>query len=81
MIVARPESVAVEPMGSAPTQNNQLDARIRTLLFLGECYEADVELPGRHISVLRLTSARKCQEGERVRLTFPPEALQLWPRD
>ena len=81
MIVVRPESVIVEPVGSAAPQENQLDARIRTLLFLGECYEADLELPGRHISLLRLTSARKWKEGETVRLTFPPESLQLWPRD
>ncbi len=83
LIAVRPESIAVEPLeGGTPAEGaNQLRARIHTLLFMGETFEADIELPGGHNALLRLSPNRKWSEGEAVRLTFPADKLQLWGRD
>jgi iron(III) transport system ATP-binding protein len=81
LVSVRPESIIVEP---AETTNaagaNSLNATIRTLLFMGETYEADIELPGGHMALLRLSPAYDWQEGQAVRLTLPPSKLQLWDR-
>jgi iron(III) transport system ATP-binding protein len=81
LVSVRPESIIVEP---AETTNaagaNSLNATIRTLLFMGETYEADIELPGGHMALLRLSPAYDWREGQAVRLTLPPSKLQLWDR-
>jgi len=81
LVSVRPESIIVEP---AETTNaagtNSLSATIRTLLFMGETYEADIELPGGHMALLRLSPAYDWREGQPVRLTLPPNKLQLWDR-
>ena len=81
LVSVRPESIIVEP---AETTNaagtNSLKATIRTLLFMGETYEADIELPGGHMALLRLSPAYDWREGQPVRLTLPPNKLQLWDR-
>jgi ABC-type Fe3+/spermidine/putrescine transport system ATPase subunit len=82
LISVRPESILVDP-ADAPGGSgvNQIAAHIRTLLFMGETYEADIELPGGHMALIRLAPTRAWREGEPVRLTLPPEKLQLWDRD
>jgi ABC-type Fe3+/spermidine/putrescine transport system ATPase subunit len=81
LVSVRPESIIVEPAGApAPSGANQLAAHIRTLLFMGESHEADIELPGGHMALIRLAPTRAWREGEPVCLTLPPEKLQLWDR-
>jgi hypothetical protein len=59
---------------------NQLRAKIRTLLFMGESYEADVEFPGGHNALINLSPSRRWSEQQVISLTLPPEKLQLWDR-
>jgi iron(III) transport system ATP-binding protein len=81
LVSVRPESIIVEPAGAVTGGNtNSLNATIRTLLFMGETYEADIELPGGHMALLRLSPAYDWREGQAVRLTLPPGKLQLWDR-
>jgi iron(III) transport system ATP-binding protein len=81
LVAVRPESIIVEPAdGPTPAHGNSLSATIRTLLFMGETYEADIELPGGHMALLRLSPAYDWREGQSVRLTLPPNRLQLWDR-
>jgi len=81
LVSVRPESIIVEPSGTSATDTaNSLNAVIRTLLFMGESFEADIELPGGHMALLRLSPAYDWREGQAVRLTLPPNKLQLWDR-
>lgn len=81
LVSVRPESIIVEPAETTSAAGtNSLNATIRTLLFMGESYEADIELPGGHMALLRLSPAYDWREGQAVRLTLPPGKLQLWDR-
>ena len=73
------EAPSDETIGNAPS--NQLIATIKTLLFMGECHEADIEFPGGHMALVSLPPTRNWREGETVRISMPPEKLQLWDRD
>jgi ABC-type Fe3+/spermidine/putrescine transport system ATPase subunit len=88
LVAVRPESLRVEPMDAsgqagAPGSDsaNQLTATIKTLLFMGECHEADIEFPGGHMALVSLAPTRTWREGEAVRISLPPAKLQLWDRD
>ena len=85
LVAVRPESLLVEPAAgnasSAEASSNQLQATIRTLLFMGESHEADIEFPGGHMALISLPPTRVWHEGESVRISLPPEKLQLWNRD
>jgi ABC-type Fe3+/spermidine/putrescine transport system ATPase subunit len=81
LVSVRPESIIVEPAETTTLAGvNSLNATIRTLLFMGETSEADIELPGGHMALLRLSPAYDWREGQAVRLTLPPNKLQLWDR-
>jgi len=81
LIAFRPESLIVEETAdNTGTVKNQLRARIRTLLFMGESYEADVEFPGGHSALINLSPSRRWSEQQVIALTLPPEKLQLWDR-
>ena len=81
LVSVRPESIGVVPAdGQTSDAANLLKAHIRTLLFMGDCYEADIELPGGHMALIRLGPTRTWREGEPVHLTLPPDKLQLWDR-
>ncbi len=89
LVAVRPESLRVEPAAedagvkdaNAESSSNQLQATIRTLLFMGESHEADIEFAGGHMALISLPPTRVWHEGERVRIRLPPEKLQLWDRD
>ena len=80
LVSVRPESILVEPADGPANGANSLNAVIRTLLFMGETFEADIELPGGHMALLRLGPSYDWREGQTVRLTLPPRKLQLWDR-
>ncbi|MSQ51575.1 MAG: ABC transporter ATP-binding protein [Betaproteobacteria bacterium] len=93
LVAVRPESLLVEPADIAAKDSgeergediegtsNQIVATIRTLLFMGESHEADIEFPGGHMALVSLAPTRIWSEGESVRIRLPPAKLQLWDRD
>ncbi|MFM9968417.1 MAG: ABC transporter ATP-binding protein [Burkholderiales bacterium] len=87
LVAVRPESLRVEAVEGADkgsgldNSTNQLTATIKTLLFMGECHEADIEFPGGHMALVSLAPTRVWREGEAVRIHLPPAKLQLWDRD
>jgi ABC-type Fe3+/spermidine/putrescine transport system ATPase subunit len=87
LVAVRPESLRVEPVegpntpASADDAANELIATIKTLLFMGECHEADIEFPGGHMALVSLAPTRLWREGEKVRIQLPAAKLQLWDRD
>ena len=80
LISVRPESIQVAPADSAErlADGNQLKAYIRTLLFMGQNYEADIELPGGQMVLINLPPTTSWQEGQEVTLSVLAERLQLW---
>ncbi len=83
LVAVRPESLRVEPADGSTGDGsaNQLLATIRTLLFMGESHEADIEFPGGHMALVSLAPTRTWREGEAVRISLPSAKLQLWDRD
>lgn len=84
LVTVRPEEIPVPPReradALAPSEGH-VEARIRTLLFLGRGYEAFIEMPRGHAATLFLPRNVGCSEGQEVLLTIPPEAIQVWPRE
>ena len=78
-IAIRPEDIRVTPDGAGGADADHLLGTIDTLSFVGDRYEARVDLGGEHCIVLLLTRTREWREGERVRLGFPPELVSVWP--
>ncbi len=83
LVAVRPESLQIEPAegSNGDGRSNQLIATIKTLLFMGESHEADIEFPGGHMALVSLAPTRAWREGEAVRISLPPGKLQLWDRD
>ena len=83
LVAVRPESLHIVPaLGSiSDGSTNQLIAIIRTLLFMGESHEADIEFPGGHMALVSLPPTRTWREGESVRISLPSAKLQLWDRE
>ena len=66
---------------SADGDANTLHGRILALLFLGDRYEATLQLgSGALISVL-LPPLEHWQEGREVSIHFPAAKLHLWPAE
>ncbi len=80
-VAIRPEAIAVEPYDGKqgnPAQENKLTGSIRTLLFVGDRYECGIQLGTENLS-LYLPRGYDWQEEQQVTLSFPKEALSLWP--
>jgi ABC-type Fe3+/spermidine/putrescine transport system ATPase subunit len=77
----RPEHIDVTLDAGAATADvaNSVTARILTLLFVGERYEAEVELQNGLVLSLYLSPSQSWQEGQTVRLILPPASLCVWP--
>jgi iron(III) transport system ATP-binding protein len=78
-ISIRPEDIRVEAASdtAASEGDNRLRATIETLLFLGDCWEAVLQL-GRESILLPLPHTDCWSEAQQVDLVFPRDALQLW---
>ena len=76
----RPEQVMVTDPDAAESQHGKpLRARILALLFLGDRYEATLQLgSGALVSVL-LPPVENLREGSEVGICFPSDKLHLWP--
>jgi len=74
MIAVRPEAVALLPGDDRSVNGtNTWDAAVRTVAFLGDHYEYEVDAGAVALTVL---SSRRL-EGERVRVHIPPEACAV----
>jgi iron(III) transport system ATP-binding protein len=72
----RPEHVRVRPTAGAEPA---LSAKILTLLFIGDRYEASIRLPSGAIVNVFLSCDDEWQEGQTVALSLPDSRIQLWP--
>jgi ABC-type Fe3+/spermidine/putrescine transport system ATPase subunit len=78
-VAIRPEDIEVDPADGPEPRENALSGVIDALLFIGDRYEARVALGGEHSILLLLPRAREWREGQRLRLSFPPGAVSVWP--
>ena len=76
-VAIRPEDIGVQE-GRADGAG-ALPGVIDTLLFVGDRYEARVTIDGAQRIILLLARGREWKEGQAVALTFPPEAVSVWP--
>jgi len=79
VIAIRPEEVVVEP-GEAEGAN-VLPGTISILQFVGEYYEASVEIPGGSNILVHLPRSREWHEGQKIVLRLAPEKLHLWDKE
>ena len=75
-VAVRPEHVDVKVEG--PLMPNALCGTIRALLFIGDHYEATVELDIGQSVLVHLRGAYSWQEGQRVSLVLAADELRLW---
>jgi ABC-type Fe3+/spermidine/putrescine transport system ATPase subunit len=74
----RPEHVCVRPAEAIGAAINALPGNIETLLFVGDHYEARVQIPPAERILLYLPKASRWTEGQRITVELPPERLTLW---
>ena len=76
LLTIRPEEIVIAPGASdAP---NTITATLRTLLFLGQQFEAVVDIPGGRDLLVYLPRLMDWREGQGVSLQCPAERLQIW---
>ncbi|HZO40669.1 MAG TPA: ABC transporter ATP-binding protein [Methylomirabilota bacterium] len=78
-VAIRPEDIEIAPGDEAQPSANTLPGLVEALLFMGDRYEARVALGGEQRILLFLGRGREWREGQRVRLTLPPELVSVWP--
>ena len=76
LVTIRPEEIVVAP--DAASGPNALSATIRTLLFLGQQYEAVVDLKSGADLLIHLPRLMDWREGQAISLQCPAERLQVW---
>jgi ABC-type Fe3+/spermidine/putrescine transport system ATPase subunit len=77
-ISIRPEDIEIVNLPLNPAADNQVSAVIKTLLFLGDRWEAEIQLASSQI-FLHLPKSGHWREGMQITLGLPSHALQLWP--
>jgi ABC-type Fe3+/spermidine/putrescine transport system ATPase subunit len=79
-ISIRPEDIDVERAnGDRSPRDNSLLGTIEALLFIGDRWQAQIALPYGDELLLFLPRSVGWEEGQSVRLTFPPERTHIWP--
>src|SRR5262245_43321745 len=78
-VAIRPEDIEITPGDGAQSSANTLPGLVEALLFMGDRYEARVALGGEQRILLFLGRGREWREGQRVRLTLPPDLVSVWP--
>ena len=73
----RPEHVTVVPATGTTAEANTLPATLLDLLFIGEKYEARIDIGGQS-NALMLPAGTDWIEGQQVLVRFDPKRLQLW---
>ena len=77
-VAVRPEKVAVRPDVSAGSVN-RIKGTLEALLFIGDRYEARVNVGGNEDVTVYMEAGANWQEGQEVSLEFPPMELRVWP--
>jgi len=75
-VTARPEDIAVNPNGAGAGQN-QLEGTVNALLFMGDRFECHVKI-GEQAILVYTPRNQQLEEGQKVRLYFPPEDISVW---
>lgn len=78
-ISIRPEDIRVEAASETAVGNvqNRVRATIKTLLFLGNCWDGQLQAGDKSI-LLHLPHTQAWTEGQQIDLIFPSGSLQLW---
>ena len=79
MVAIRPEQVNLSA-GRQEGRSNLVEARLETVLFLGDRYEYTVTL-GSDTRVLGSPVSLGLKSGDKVSLDLKPEGVTLWPRE
>jgi ABC-type Fe3+/spermidine/putrescine transport system ATPase subunit len=77
-LAIRPEHVECAP-NSAVQPDNPVRATVRTLLFLGRAFEANLTLSTGASVLVDLSANRAWSEGQQIVLAVPPSAVTIWP--
>ena len=78
LVAVRPEDIEVKPKESAGAANS-ITAVIRTLLFIGDRFEARVALPWGDEIFLYLPPDDRWGEGQELSLSLSSSGLHVWP--
>lgn len=74
----RPEDVRVRPSGAEGSSDNVISGTIKALLFLGDRYEARVQIGADTELSLFVPTGGGWREGDPILLELPPEKLLIW---
>jgi ABC-type Fe3+/spermidine/putrescine transport system ATPase subunit len=77
-VAVRPEKVAVRPDVSAGG-TNRIKGMLEALLFIGDRYEARVDIGAGEDVTVYMEAGANWQEGQEVSLEFPTAELRVWP--
>jgi ABC-type Fe3+/spermidine/putrescine transport system ATPase subunit len=80
-LALRPEQALVEagiPDGQS-AENNALSGIIEAMLFMGDRYEARVQLPWQQSIEITLPPENAPAEGATIRIVLPDDKIQAWP--
>ena len=83
LLSVRPEDIRITPASAPESGNvppNGVSGTIRHLLFLGQFYEATIDLPSGQEALMHLGRETTWHEGQRVHLHLPAEHVQIWDR-
>ncbi len=80
LLSVRPEEIRIVPADQDTGAANVVTGTIRHLLFLGQFYEATIDLPRGQEALMHLGRGIDWHEGQQVHLHLPAEHLQIWDR-
>ena len=79
LVSVRPEEIRITP-ASTDVAPNTVSGTIRHLLFLGQYYEATIDLPRGQEALMHLGRETTWHEGQQVHLNLPADHIQIWHR-
>jgi ABC-type Fe3+/spermidine/putrescine transport system ATPase subunit len=81
LVAVRPEGIDVQPREDAADSEapDTINGIIDTLLFIGDRFEARVQLPWEQEIFLYLPPEDRWREGQTVSLQLSPDGIQVWP--
>ena len=79
LLSVRPEEIRIVPAAMNGAANT-VAGTIRHLLFLGQYYEAIIDLPRGQEAQMHLGREATWHEGQQIHLQFPKEHVQIWDR-
>jgi ABC-type Fe3+/spermidine/putrescine transport system ATPase subunit len=77
-VAIRPEKATVRPAGGDGGAN-RLRGQLEALLFVGDRYEARIDLGGVESVTVYLPPVSGWEDGQEVSIELPTEELRVWP--